>query len=197
LRPGAPRVWARGRGQRKEPAVDPGLARHLHALDSRRSELLATVRNASPVQRAFRPAADSWSMLDVVEHLVLAEEGALLSLTKGPRPGSRVTLRNRVAVVLVRLYLSAGFRARVPASRIMPQGGLSLDELARRWATVSAALRDRLAGLHGADLRVPKFRHPVAGWLPAASGFAFLVTHLAHHRRQLDRIRRSPGYPSA
>lgn len=177
--------------------MDPGLARHLHSLDRRRSELLAVVRNATPAQRAFRPAANSWSMLDVVEHLVLAEEGALLSFTKGPRPGSRVTLRNRLAVVLVRLYLSAGFRASVPASRIMPQGGLGLDELERRWAAVSAALRDRLAGLHGAELRAPKFRHPVAGWLPAASGFAFLVTHLTHHRRQLDRIRRSPGYPTA
>lgn len=177
--------------------MDPGLARHLDALDGRRAELLATVRAASPAQRAFRPAENSWSMLDVVEHLVLAEEGALLSLEKGPRPGVRVTVRNRVAVVLVRLYLSAGFRARVPAPRVMPQGGVSLEELEGRWATVSAALRGRLANLQGADLRAPKFRHPVAGWLPPASGFAFLVTHLTHHRRQVDRIRRSPGFPSA
>jgi uncharacterized damage-inducible protein DinB len=177
--------------------VDPGLARHLNALDDRRADLLAAVRAATPAQRAFHPGGIAWSMVDVVEHLVLAEEGALLSLTKGPRPGTRVTVRSRVAAVLVRLYLSAGFRARVPASRIMPQGGVTLEALERRWATVRAALRDRLAGMQGADLRAPKFRHPVAGWLPPASGFAFLVTHLTHHRRQVDRIRRAPGFPSA
>jgi DinB superfamily len=177
--------------------VNPGLARHLDALDRRRAELLATVRAASPGQRAFRPDGNGWSMVDVVEHLVLAEEGALLSLTKGPRPGTRVTLRNRVAVVLVRIYLSAGFRARVPVQGIMPKGGVSLETLEHRWGTVRAQLRDRLAGLSRADLRAPKFRHPVAGWVPPASGFAFLVTHLIHHRRQLDRIRRSPGFPSA
>lgn len=177
--------------------MDSGLAHHLDALDGARSDLLALVRAASPAQRAFRPGAHSWSMVDVVEHLVLAEEGALLSLVKGPRPGARVTMRNRVAVVLVRLYLSAGFRARVPAPRLIPQGVLSLEELERRWATVGAALRDRVAGLGQAELRAPKFRHPIAGWLPPVSGFAFLVTHLTHHRRQIDRIRRSPGFPSA
>ncbi len=177
--------------------MDSGLARHLDALDGNRADLLARVRAASPAQRAFRPTAHSWAMLDVVEHLVLAEEGALLSLVQGPRPGARVTVRNRVVVVLIRLYLSAGFRARVPAQRLIPQGGLSLAELERRWATVGAALRDRVDGFDHAELRAPKFRHPIAGWLPPVSGFAFLVTHLTHHRRQIDRIRRSPGFPSA
>ena len=177
--------------------MDTGLAHHLDALDGARADLLAAVRAASPAQRVFRPARDSWSMVDVVEHLVLAEEGALLSLVKGPRPGARVTVRNRVAVVLIRLSLSAGFRVRVPASRLLPQGGLSLEELERRWATVAATLRERVAGLEHADRHAPRFRHPIAGWLPLASGFAFLVTHLTHHRRQIDRIRRSPGFPSA
>jgi DinB family protein len=177
--------------------VNSGLARHLDALDVARADLLTAVHATSPAQRAFRPARDSWSMVDVVEHLVLAEEGALLSLVKGPRPGARVTVRNRITVVLIRLYLSAGFRARVPASRLIPQGGVSLEELERRWAAVAGTLRDRVAGLGHADRHAPRFRHPIAGWLPPASGFAFLVTHLAHHRRQIDRIRRSPGFPSA
>ena len=177
--------------------MDSGLARHLDALDGSRADLLATVRAASPTQRAFRPAAQSWAMLEVVEHLVLAEEGALLSLMQGPKPGARVTARNRVVVVLIRLYLSAGFRARVPSPRLQPRGGLSLAELELRWATVGAALRDRVASLGESELRSPKFRHPIAGWLAPVSGFAFLVTHLNHHRRQIDRIRRSPGFPSA
>jgi uncharacterized damage-inducible protein DinB len=182
--------------RRKEQLVESGLVRHLDALDGRRAALLAVVRAHSPTQRAFRPAAHAWSMVEVVEHLVLAEEGALLSLVKGPKPGARVTLRNRATVVLVRLYLSAGIRVKVPAPRLIPQGAQSLDELERRWAAVSASIRDQVARFEAADLHAPKFRHPIAGWLPPASGFAFLVTHLTHHRRQIDRIRRSPGFPA-
>ena len=45
------------------------------------------------------------------------------------------------------------------------------------------------------DAGAARFRHPIAGWVTADEGVAFLADHIGHHERQVHRIRRSAGFP--
>jgi hypothetical protein len=173
------------------------LADRLVALDRARHTFLAPVSEASAAQLRFRPAPGAWSMLDVTEHLVLAEEKSLLGMLKGPPPGMTVTPIAHVRMVLVRLVMKTDLRIKVPVARVIPEGTASLQELESRWGESQRGLAAFLDSIPGADAGAARFRHPIGGWVTADAGVAFLADHIGHHARQVERIRRAAGYPSS
>jgi hypothetical protein len=134
----------------------------------------------------------------VLEHLVRVEETVLLRATQ--RPDSRSlgqTLRAAGSMPLLRLMLGSGIRIKVPSKAVLPQGTVTYGELTDRWERARQKLDAAMADQTGADLRRPFMRHALCGWLTPAQTLTFLERHLAHHTRQLARIRRSPGYPQS
>jgi hypothetical protein len=77
----------------------------------------------------------------------------------------------------------------------MPQGGATLSDLDARWAAAQEAMRRMVGGFGAAELARPMMRHPFLGLLTPVETLTFIQRHIAHHRRQIARIRRSPGYP--
>ncbi len=111
-------------------AMLPDLSRRLAVLDEARESFLDA---DSLLQRitAFVPPRRraSWSMLDVAEHLVLAEEKSLLGMLKGPPPGTTVTPVARIRMALVLLVMKSALRVKVPVARVLPTGSVALAEL--------------------------------------------------------------------
>lgn len=175
----------------------PTLADRLATLDRVREEFLTTVGAAAEAQRRFKPTPLSWSMLEVTEHCVLAEEKSVLGMLKGPPPGTTVTPIAHVRMWMVRLVMKSDIRVKVPVARVVPTGGAALPELAARWDESRRSLAAYLERLTEADAGTARFRHPIGGWVTAGEGVAFLAGHIGHHARQLGRIRRAGGFPSA
>lgn len=174
----------------------PELASSLRALDAARESFLVRVRGVSDAQRRYRAAPGSWSMIEVTEHLVLAEEKSLLGMLKGPAPGVTVTPMARARMVMVRIVMRTSIRLKVPVSRVVPQGDATLPELEARWSAARRGLEDAIEPVAIEGAGDARFRHPIAGWVTAKEGVAFLAEHIGHHARQLERIRRTPGFPS-
>jgi uncharacterized damage-inducible protein DinB len=167
----------------------------LTRLDARRRALLSEVAAMTADQLVFRPAPDSWSALDVVEHLVRVEE-AILSRIREREPRTlREALWAKGALALMRVYFAVGRRFKVPTQVIVPLGGVTLSDLAARWDAAHAALRARVNLLDPEELARPLMRHPQLGLLTPRETLIFLLRHMAHHRRQIHRIRRARGYP--
>lgn len=175
----------------------PTLADRFATLDRAREEFLAAVEAATEAQRRFRPAPESWSMLEVTEHCVLAEEKSVLGMLKGPPPGMTVTPIAHVRMWMVRLVMKSDIRVKVPVARVVPTGDATLPELAARWDESRRGLAAFLGRITDADADAARFRHPIGGWVTAGEGVAFLAGHIGHHARQLDRIRRAAGFPAA
>lgn len=173
------------------------LANRLSVLDQARSGFLATVRAASESQQRFRPTAESWSLLQVTEHCVLAEEKSLLGMLNGPPPGTTVTPIAHVRMGMVRLVMKTDIRVKVPVARVIPQGDATLPELEARWGESRRGLEIFLERISEVEASAARFRHPIGGWVTASEGVAFLAGHIGHHARQLDRIRRAAGFPSS
>jgi len=175
----------------------PALARRFRAADEARSRFLAEVHRASDGQRRFRPEPGTWCMLDVTEHLVLADERSVRGVLRGPDEGTRVTLAARGRMAIVRLVLGVGIRVKVRITGVQPEGVQPLEALEARWAKAAQGLKDAFDPLDARSAAGPRFRHPLTGWVSAGEGLGFIVSHINHHARQLRRIRSARGLPPA
>jgi hypothetical protein len=172
------------------------LQRYYDALEDGRTKMLAEVQGLTAEQRAFKAEPDAWSPLMVAHHVLLAEQrsvGAMLRLQG--KPSARRSFRDRVGYAAVWLVLTTGLRARLRDQPAPPDAGVSLDEIESGWQEVRERLRGFLADLPEAGLTQAGMKHPVAGPLNVREGLLFLVRHLRHHLRQIERTRRHPAFP--
>ena len=170
----------------------PQLARGLDRLERHRAALLAGLAPLTPEQLGYRPSAERWHMLDIVEHLIIIEELVLRSLGTRPGPLPAVArLQGAMRLTALRLYLRAGGKIQAPTRAIFPRGSISLSELHDRWARTGAGYRTALEAFDRTDLIRPMMKHPIIGKLTPVQTLTFLDAHLSHHRRQIERLRRS------
>jgi hypothetical protein len=169
--------------------------RGLDELDALRSRCIAEAVALPPEAVGFRPSSDGWSVAQVLHHLCRVEEFLVEILQRPPSPGSsRPTPRERLGALIVKGIFTFGLKVRMPTQRVAPDPDPPLQDTVRRWEKAGRKVRAGLEGL--ADPRQTVMRHPVAGPLDAEGTAAFLVDHVKHHVRQLDRIRRTPGFPA-
>jgi hypothetical protein len=162
----------------------------LDRVDAQRGALLADVAALSPEAQRWRAHPTAWSAVDVLEHLVLAEQLVLGDLqTASDRVAHVPTGGDRVRAGMVWLVLRLGVRVRVPADAMRPTGQYSLEELRTRWEAQHKALRRFATRLDRRGLRRTIFRHPIAGPLNAIQALRLLAAHLGTHQRQLERLR--------
>lgn len=181
-------------GERPGPIVLDELNTRFEDLERRRRALLQEFAGRSPEQLAFRPTAESWSMLQVAQHLCIVE-GAFLQAAERTGPLAKPSLRHRLQRPVLWLVFALGLRVRAPTRRVLPEPEPELAEIETRWQETRQHLHAFLAGIEPDQKEVPRFLHPVAGPLTPTGLLDFLSDHFEHHRRQLRRIADSPGFP--
>ena len=168
----------------------PAIERRFRIIEGQRTALLAELQPLPPERLAAKLAPDTWSLNEVVEHLVIAEELSLKALER-PRP-PEAERGSALATRLKFLILAAAFRLpirlKVPAERLRPTGKPDLPELTARWGEA----RCRLAGVLGAVTSEAaadrRWRHPILGWLTTAQWVDFVETHTRHHMGQVRKL---------
>jgi len=158
----------------------------LRPLDDRRQALLHALESLSPEALRARPADGAWSILEIVEHLVAAEQVILQGL---PDPATLVdrprSLRQRCLFPLVLLILRLRIPVKAPSRRMLPTGGATLAELRERWDTTHAWLRAYAEGLPPGGGGKAVFAHPVCGPLTLAQALRLGLLHLETHSGQI------------
>lgn len=165
------------------------LLRRLEAVDARRRALLDEISALDPGTLERRPADGGWNLLEVVEHLVMAEVDVLGDLDAArERPSRRRTVRHRFGYLLVLAILGLGIPVKVPSQGMLPKGGRTLEELRAAWDDTHRRLRAYAASMDAESLRRAPFRHPVAGPLTLGQAVRMLEVHLRRHQGQIRRL---------
>ncbi len=152
----------------------------------------------SPAQQQFVPAPNRWSVAQNAEHIVLVETGILAkvkyNLALPEDPAKRETLRlTDVDVIKSVRSRQAGIMAPDP---FLPTG---------RYADVGEAMEavDRLrqeaiayVETETGNFRTHYFNHFVFGTLDAYQAVLLLVSHGERHRKQIEEVKASAGYPA-
>jgi len=135
-----------------------------------------------------RPQPDTWSILEIVEHLVLAEAAILQGLPPAAELNDRPrSLKQRLLFQVVMAILRFGIPVRVPSRSMVPTGQAPLTELRKRWDENLHWLRSYAGGLDAAGERRAVFLHPVAGPITLAQALRMDRLHLAVHLRQIQK----------
>jgi len=170
-------------------APNARLQQRLRALDERRRALLDEVEALSADRLTARPLPGKWSILEIVEHLVLAERDVLQNL---PEPsqlvGRKRDLKARISYPMVVFVLKYGIPVEVPSPRMVPTGHASLAGLRREWDESQRWLRSYVDGLDEHGFGSAVFVHPVTGPLTVAQAIRLDQVHVETHARQIGRL---------
>lgn len=168
-----------------------GLIERLQSFDARRNALLDEVEALEPETLTARPLAGKWTIIEIVEHLVLAERVAFQGLpdpaqlkARKPRPGQRVRH------LLVLFVLRTGIPVGVASPAMVPEGGRNLAELRRLWDENQAWLRGCAESLGSARIREAVLKHPIAGPITLRQAIIMSRIHLERHIGQIRRLQR-------
>lgn len=165
-----------------------------------RGRLIDHVRPLSPVQGAFKPDPDTWSIAENVEHLVLAEQGSINrvwaaadALRRGQPawPGDAVHRGKPIEQVVAETW--APLQQAPDLATPRRRGPLPYWIAAIQCnQPLLEALPSALAGLDPVEVITP---HPVSGPWDAGQWLAFVRFHLDLHRAQIEAVMRTPGFP--
>lgn len=173
-------------------AARVGMQSALERMGRARAAVLARVEAMPAPLRDRPPRAGAWSAVEVVEHLVIAEELTLHGLLHPRAPGARGSaVAASIRLQLLRVLFASPARVRAPSARLLPSGGQALEPLLARWEAASGGIAEWVLALPPERGRERPFRHPVCGWLRADQMLTFHEAHLRHHARQVTRTHRA------
>jgi hypothetical protein len=166
--------------------------------DQNRRALLDDLQDLSTEQHTQRPDPDNWSILQIVQHMVLSEREVMQYLPKPEQLVDRKRgLRARLFYPFVFLILRWGIRVPVPSKGMVPDGNTTLSDLRQQWDEHMVWLRDYLNTLRPEDLNRAVFSHPIAGPLTPPQAAKMARLHFDAHFQQVKKVKASIVAPSA
>ena len=189
----------RGAGE-EGPTLEPALEELRRRLADDLEAVLRPVADLDQRQADWKPAADRWSVSEVLHHLVLANRafaravGALVE--RGRResrtapPGARRAWPRMRSIADVRVSGPV-----VNPPQATPSHGLPIDELRRDLVASHAALVERLPDLQGLDLASLHLAHPLGFDLNLYQWADIAGAHERRHLGQIETITSQPGFP--
>jgi hypothetical protein len=167
-------------------------SRHLSAT---RDVLVEAVAGLSPLQWNFRPTYESWSIAEILEHLVLLEGrvhtliGNMSNAPEAESPGKQIEMDE----IILNEVPKRSTKVKAPEP-VCPKGRWSGDEALECFLTT----RERTMQLLDAPLLRGRVRpHPLFGpW----DGYQWLLatgSHTARHNEQICEIKGDVNFPGS
>ena len=168
------------------------LDRRFQKIDRNLHQLLEELSQYDNETLNRKPANGGWSALQVMHHLLLAEEASLKYLRKklsfDPKL-QRAGLGSYMRSSLLNLYFNLPFKFKAPeivSEAVMPETS-DFKEVAERWRSSRAALRQFMEGLPKDVFQKSVYRHPFAGRLSLGGMLRFFDGHFQRHQKQIWR----------
>lgn len=160
-------------------------------MEEAKSSFLAMIEAWSDDQLLANPN-DGWSALQIVEHLIMSENGTLDYLKrKSQAPAAELEAAGEQEAEVSRklnLALKSDQRWEAPAVLAPPRGDESLDRLIEQWSHLRVQWKKFLEELSPEYYDKKMFRHPLAGRLNMEQTLSFVEHHIRHHVHQLRRL---------
>jgi hypothetical protein len=160
------------------------------SLEVKYGKLLQQLKALTDEVLYFKAGADKWSIVEVIEHLVVAEENMLDQLT-GSTSATTVDPQDRSPknYHIVIKVMTRDIPVDVPDESLEPHGQFSLEELLGRWDDTRKKTRAYIEGINPEKTEDLVYRHAFAGPLNMAETLRFIDVHFDNHMRHIDNIK--------
>jgi hypothetical protein len=166
----------------------------LRYLDASRNGVVDAVKGLSEAQWKFKPAADRWSVAEVLEHLAVTEDlvhGILKDLEKAPAAAAGRDIKQMDALMLSRVP-DRSTKAQAP-DVLTPKGRwtpeVALEHFLASRREVAAILRSN------SDLRAHVVAHPAFGPLDGYQWILLVAAHSERHTKQILEVKGDARFP--
>jgi hypothetical protein len=158
-----------------------------------RQRVIAAVADVSEERTVWQPAPDSWSVAQVMEHLVLAEQSGIIRMWQaavGVRQGAPMWQGEAVhRGKPIETIIAETWREReIAPPNATPETNGPLAYWVACFAACEPVLLALGEALDGLDLEAVIAPHFLSGPLDVRQRYEFLRWHMDHHRRQIAEI---------
>lgn len=174
-------------------SMPPSTHQQFRRMDAQLNQLLEQLKHLSHQQLNRKPNEESWSVMQVLHHLMLVERYAMLYLQKKlsynpalKKAGLSASLRE----LALRAYLRSPLKFQAPESisgANLPAES-SFWEIAKQWKLQRAELKSYLESLPPELYSKEVYKHPLAGRLSLKGMMSFFEDHFNRHLRQINRM---------
>jgi uncharacterized damage-inducible protein DinB len=140
------------------------------------------------------PGEGQWSAAQVVHHLLVSETGINHYIEKklhSTEELQKAGLSHQLKSLLMRaLFRIPGIKFKAPPKlkALTPEQVPPLPELRQQWESVRRSMEQILNEYPSNLLNRAIFKHPRSGMLTIYQTLDFMLDHILHHQRQLNRI---------
>jgi len=158
-------------------------------IETRHQEMFDLIDELTPEQLLFKPEPDRWSILQVLQHVILGAQGMRRSEAELRDNPLREILKPGEMVKVVMDVLVNDVPVDVPDPSMEPNGEVTVEELRVIWEKERRGVAALLETVTAENHEQVMFSHAAAGPLTALQMLEIAEAHLGTHRRQIDRIR--------
>lgn len=163
------------------------LLQKMDHIESIRDQLIKKLEVLSVDVLNKKPSPETWNILEIVEHLVLAER-AVLGKPGASQKTYKQTMKHRLVYFLVIGILKSFIKVKVPVKSMNPAAGKTLAELETEWKKNHRMLRLYIQREIDGKISGTKFKHPVSGPLTTSQALTMMEVHLNRHIKQINAL---------
>lgn len=166
----------------------------VHAQQDFRQELSRLTSN----QAAFRPGAEQWSALQVIDHLIEVEKIIYTAARQNLRTATSADKLNPLHYIkysIAMLILSTSRKIKTPDGVPEPQARKNVDSYLADWSKMRDRWKEFISEIGPEKNKLQAFVHPIAGPMTIGMTISFMASHIRHHLHQIDRLRKHPDMP--
>jgi hypothetical protein len=161
--------------------------------DADRQRILDRVQGLTQSQIDYKPTPETWSVGQVLHHLILIEVSISKLFNKLIKENQRV-IGARDAMRLEAMTYGAERPQLAPEFGI-PTHGRPFGDLLTELVATRERTKQTLARYAGDDPSELRWMHQRFGDMGMAHWARFIGLHEGHHLRQIERIIAAPGFP--
>ena len=178
----------------------PQLEKLYQKLEKERQQLLTIIAGHSHEQQNFKSAPESWSMLEVCQHLIKAEGNTVIYLNKkylgvDKTPQAGIGAIFRTKLLNAALDMPVRYKAPKAAQIETSQSEHLFNDTKQEWDTIREDLTVFLNQLTVEQSTKLLFKHLLGGRLNMLQALSFMQHHIRHHNKQVGRIQKNPKFP--
>jgi uncharacterized damage-inducible protein DinB len=159
-------------------------------MESERQKLLTGLSQYSHEVLEKKPAADVWSVTEVIYQLVVAERGALSYLNKKLEVGGfhQASFSAGLKQKLLNFLISLPIKFKAPKVVQLPKDThVTYEEVVTEWNGIRKNMKQTYEGLSDDFCGKELFKHPIAGKMNVVQGLKFMRQHMNRHIGQIER----------
>lgn len=181
--------------------MHPKIEKHWQRFEKSKEYYEALLKVFSPEQLHFKPAPDSWSMMEVMHHLYTSEKlsANFIKNFDFNRKNEKLGLMSLLKTILLvnRLNSKKKFKAPKVLTENKDTFNLSDDPhtFQHQWDELRNEIKKIMQDFPDEKLSYFSFYQPVIGKITLPQTLQFFKAHLRHHEHQVEAINHDKNFP--